>query len=144
MKDGTGNGSGIRMPRKSPKPATRQQKQQQQNLEKPKLPNEKHLPLEYLSDCYNGQRTVWSAALVNALQDWYGNATTSGLKPKYKQYYQNLAVEWFASDDDFVGSFIFICGVLELDPDKIRRRLRKIRRLINEEGMKPTRMNIRF
>jgi hypothetical protein len=55
-------------------------------------------------------RNLWAAVLKQAIkdakQDLKNSLTSPGL--------------WFYSDSQAIGSFLWICGVLNIDPDSVR------------------------
>ncbi len=63
-----------------------------------------------------GQQLLWAAVLGNAVM---------GLEQRQKRTLQNESLTWFESEDTALGSFIFICDTLHLDPDFLRERLLK-------------------
>jgi len=56
-------------------------------------------------DCY---KKLWAAVLDQAV----GDAT-----------FENEARAWFQSTREGVGSFLWVCDTLNLDPDSIKRKL---------------------
>ena len=88
------------------------------------------MELAYLNrfDVVSGTRTncsilpeaeLWTAVILQAIDD-LGRRTR--LSPRSAQ---TDAKEWFASEDDAVGSFIWACHVIDIDPSFIRSRLAK-------------------
>ena len=62
---------------------------------------------------------LWTEVIVRAIDDL--DERTS-LTPSSARW---CAREWFASDSDAVGSFIWTCHVINVDPSFIRSRLAK-------------------
>jgi hypothetical protein len=63
---------------------------------------------------------LWRAVLEQSLKDLNGDKCGAHLG-------QNVAREardWFSSDDEDAGSFHFVCGVLNLNPEAVRDALR--------------------
>lgn len=68
------------------------------------------------------ERQLWAAALLNALRDSIGRGLVNDGKVA-KTLSERDAKEWFASNAYYVGSFKWICELLELEPDNIRRKI---------------------
>ena len=66
---------------------------------------------------------LWTAVILQAIDD-LGRRTR--LSPRSAQ---TDAREWFASEDDAVGRFIWACRVIDVDPSFIRSRLAKKHRI---------------
>ena len=56
---------------------------------------------------------LWLAVLENAIDDLLGRNVIE----------QKKALHWFRSDDDCVGSFVFICNALDVDHLKMRKKI---------------------
>ena len=56
-------------------------------------------------NCY---KKLWAAVLDRAIED---------------SAYEEDARAWFQSGREGIGSFLWICDTLELDPDSLKRRL---------------------
>jgi len=67
------------------------------------------------------ERRLWAAVLIQAVRDvgGYGRFDSEPQRRRI-QYFARL---WFASDNRDVGSFLWICDELELEPSWIRRRM---------------------
>jgi hypothetical protein len=70
---------------------------------------------------------LWTAVIVQAIDDL--DRGTS-LRPNGAQV---SAREWFASNSDEVGSFVWTCHVINVDPSFIRSRLAKKHRIGNPD-----------
>jgi hypothetical protein len=68
---------------------------------------------------------LWTAVILQAIDDL---ARRTLLTPRSAQV---SAREWFASESDAVGSFIWTCHLIDLDPNFIRSRLAKKHRMRN-------------
>ena len=66
---------------------------------------------------------LWTAVILQAIDDL---SRRTQLSPRSAQTY---AREWFASNSDEVGSFIWTCHVINVDPSFIRSRLAKKHRI---------------
>lgn len=72
-----------------------------------------------------GPRDLWAAVMHGAVSDLLGqNSTTKGRnRHVINTDLARGARRWFDSDDRDIGSFLWICSVLELDPERVRGRL---------------------
>ena len=70
---------------------------------------------------------LWTAVILQAIDDL--DRRTS-LSPTWAQ---DSAREWFTSDSIAVGSFIWTCQVINVDPSFIRSRLAKKHRIRNAD-----------
>ena len=68
---------------------------------------------------------LWTAVILQAIDDL---GRRKRLSPTSAQ---TSAREWFASEDHAVGSFIWTCHVIDVDPNFIRSRLAKKQRMQN-------------
>jgi hypothetical protein len=68
---------------------------------------------------------LWTGVILQAIDDL--DRCTS-LTPRSAQ---DSAREWFASESDAVGSFIWTCHVIDVDPNFIRSQLAKKQRIKN-------------
>ena len=62
---------------------------------------------------------LWTQVILQAINDLDGR--TSSIPGSA----QNSAREWFASESDGVGSFIWTCQIINVDPNFIRSQLTK-------------------
>ena len=69
------------------------------------------IELEQLSD---PERKLWGNVLLQALSDLTGRDPLA-----------RSARLWFSSRDNAIGSFIWICHHVSLDPDAVRQRVLK-------------------
>jgi hypothetical protein len=61
-------------------------------------------------------RKLWSAVMEQAIED------LSGDNPRIQQ----AAVDWFSNrQNDGVGSFVWVCQAIDLDPDSVRECIRR-------------------
>ena len=61
---------------------------------------------------------LWLAVLENAIDDLLGRNVIE----------QKKALHWFKSDDDYIGSFLFICVHLDVDYLKMRKKILRLTR----------------
>ena len=59
-----------------------------------------------------GCRRLWAAVLEQAVEDVKRGRDNS-----------DTALSWFQSDSENVGSFLWVCGILGIDPESIKRIL---------------------
>jgi len=78
-----------------------------------------------MPDEFSRARGLWAAVMQGAVSDVLGkNSTTKGRnRSVVNTELARSARMWFASDERGVGTFLWICGLLELDPAKVRARL---------------------
>ena len=70
---------------------------------------------------------LWTRVILQAIDDLHGRrSSTSGSA-------QHSARQWFASASDAVGSFIWTCHVIDVDPNYIRSRLAKKHWMNNQD-----------
>jgi hypothetical protein len=77
---------------------------------------------------------LWTQVILQAINDLDGR---SSLTPGSAQC---SAREWFASEGDEVGSFIWTCQIINVDPNFIRSRLAKKQRMKNPDQVVMTSM----
>lgn len=68
---------------------------------------------------------LWTQVILQAINDLHGRTSLTPNSAK------DSAREWFASDSDSVGSFIWTCQIINVDPNFIRSRLAKKLRMKN-------------
>jgi len=65
----------------------------------------------------NPYKNLWSAVLDRAMQD------IKGIIPGSEKYREKKIIkeaeDWFGSDDRDIGSFLWVCEILDLQPDKV-------------------------
>jgi hypothetical protein len=67
------------------------------------------------------ERRLWAGVLVQAIRDCVGYIAAPNKRERARvQYFARL---WFADDNREVGSFLWVCDQLELEPSWIRRRM---------------------
>ena len=66
-------------------------------------------------------RSLWVAVLDRAIRDAQGDVSPH-VEPKHDLVRKARA--WMESENGAVGSFLWVCGMLDLDPDYIRLSLR--------------------
>lgn len=71
---------------------------------------------------------LWRAVLIQAVNDFFGDGDPF-VTPS-----QTAAERWFFSDDHELGSFLFVCEILDLNPGTIRRWLLRQVRLNTSES----------
>jgi hypothetical protein len=62
-------------------------------------------------------RALWTAVLIQAAVDLSGKDAGKGLSPIIK----SSAKRWFLSPADHIGSFVWVCEILGLDPARTRK-----------------------
>ena len=75
-----------------------------------------------------GQQLLWAAVLGNAVMGLEQRGIFTYRKDNIdhqKRTLQNESLIWLESEDTALGSFIFICDTLHIDPDFLRERLLK-------------------
>jgi hypothetical protein len=68
---------------------------------------------------------LWTQVILQAINDLHGRTSLTPGSAK------DSAREWFASDSDSVGSFIWTCQIINVDPNFIRSQLAKKQRMKN-------------
>ena len=67
------------------------------------------------------ERGLWAGVLIQAVKDLAGYGRVYKQRERARvQYFARL---WFADDNREVGSFLWICDELELEPSWIRRKM---------------------
>jgi hypothetical protein len=74
---------------------------------------------------------LWTQVILQAINDLDGR--TSSIPGSA----QDSAREWFASESDAVGSFIWTCQIINVDPNFIRSRLAKKQRMKKSDEVMP-------
>ena len=75
---------------------------------------------------------LWTQVILQAISDLNGRTS---LTPGSAQ---DSAREWFASECDAVGSFIWTCQIINVDPNFIRSRLAKKQRMKKSDQVMPS------
>ena len=87
------------------------------------LPNEGLEPCQWApARTATGARLVWATALTNAVEELTGRAVAA-TSIRNRALLALEAAEWFRSPHNMVGSFLWVCQHLGLDPDGIRAQL---------------------
>jgi hypothetical protein len=84
----------------------------------------------------DGELGLWSAVLLQAIEDYRRKGTgyevaVNGLKLRGWYYDREMrrdrrrAEQWFKSQNQNVGSYLWICDILQLDPDRVWARIRE-------------------
>lgn len=84
----------------------------------------RHIRRNGIQDPSHGQnpyRALWAGVLEQAIRDWREPEKLSNHQTDYAV--RSLALHWFFSDRQTIGSFRFVCEVLDLDCDSVRRRI---------------------
>ena len=68
---------------------------------------------------------LWTQVILQAIYDLDRRTSLTSRSA------QDSAREWFASESDAVGSFIWTCDLIDLDPNFIRSQLTKKQRMTN-------------
>jgi hypothetical protein len=75
---------------------------------------------------------LWTQVILQAINDLDGRTALTPNSAK------DSAREWFASESDAVGSFIWTCQLINLDASFIRSQLAKKLRINNPVGVMPS------
>jgi hypothetical protein len=75
---------------------------------------------------------LWTQVILQAINDLDGRTSLTPNSAK------DSAREWFASESDAVGSFIWTCQLINLDPSFIRSQLAKKLRMKNPLEVMPS------
>ena len=70
---------------------------------------------------------LWTQVIVQAINDLDGQ--TSSMPGSA----QDSAREWFASESDAVGSFIWSCNIINVDPHFVRSQIAKKQRMMKSK-----------
>ncbi|MGC9196292.1 MAG: hypothetical protein ACP5IL_12675 [Syntrophobacteraceae bacterium] len=84
----------------------------------------------------DGELGLWSAVLLQAIEDYHRKGAgyevaVNGIKLRGWYYDREMrrdrrrAEGWFKSTNQSVGSFLWICDMLQLDPDRVWARIRE-------------------
>jgi hypothetical protein len=79
---------------------------------------------------------LWSAVLLQAIEDYHRKGTgyevaVNGFKLRGWYYDREMrrdrrrAEGWFKSKNQDVGSFLWICDILQLNPDRVWEKIRE-------------------
>ena len=80
------------------------------------LANDALLPAQQVSE-------LWLAILRRALHDLVGHTNPTSLSPSGVARIAKQAATWFESEDEEIGSFLWVSATLSLDPLAFRSRL---------------------
>jgi hypothetical protein len=67
------------------------------------------------------ERGLWAGVLIQAIKDCAGYSL--GLNKRERAGVQYHARVWFTSDNRNIGSFLWVCDQLEVEPSWIRRKM---------------------
>lgn len=86
-------------------------------LEDPRRPEE-HEQIQ-------AHRNLWSAVMHSAITDLAGKnyIASHNRDDSASNFWRQTARAWVTSDDVFHGSFVWVCGVLDLNVEDVRARL---------------------
>ena len=99
-----------------------------------------------LADCAirevaRGSKRLWIAVLHQAVEDAKGNTRSAGKSASSVEGLQRDALIWIFHDQSRAGnSFHTICGLLDLDPDQARQRLRRVPAI--RRGLRRARLDV--
>lgn len=65
-------------------------------------------------------RALWAAVLCTALEDAQGRMDRKDYRQPVVQGLRHDAARWLASADTGIGSFLWICMLLDLEPGRVR------------------------
>ncbi len=66
------------------------------------------------------ERNLWASVLEKAIEDLNVTETKHEMNNNYEQFWQRKAAAWFRSSVKDIGSFLWICMILDLDSDVVR------------------------
>jgi len=66
------------------------------------------------------ERRLWAGVLIQAIRDLAGYIVVPNKRERARLQYH--ARVWFTSDNRDVGSFLWVCDQIELEPPWIRRK----------------------
>lgn len=69
---------------------------------------------------------LWTAVLKQARQ-YYVRGPSERELEDYRRVAEEDARAWIDSDSEETGSFVWVCDLLGLEPDDVRRRMRRER-----------------
>lgn len=71
------------------------------------------------------EKRLWAAVLKDAIECIRGQALVHCGTPKYRKRYRQIEQRstrtWFMSTSTDPGTFLWVCAVLEIQPEKVRR-----------------------
>ena len=73
--------------------------------------------------CVSPEESLWLDVLFRALDD-YAGISLDVYGAMVRTRCQRNAAEWFLADSRGIGSFLFCCETLDIDPGAVRRALR--------------------
>ena len=71
------------------------------------------------------ERVLWAGVLLRTVRDLLGVATHA--EPRKRLLLRRTALAWFSSSDSDIGSFLWICTLLDIEPSYVLRRVRELR-----------------
>ncbi len=88
------------------------------------------------TDASSGELELWGAVLLQAIEDYHRKGAgyevaVNGIRLRGWYYDKEVrrdkrrAETWFKSKSEDVGSFLWICDLLKLDPDRVWARIRE-------------------
>lgn len=91
-----------------------------------------------------GDKRLWLAVMQTALVDIHGTSSGRVYEPKRETTERHLsrrdtALEWVASDEFCPGSFAWVCEALNMDAERIREGIARMK----SSGLKGTRTQIK-
>ena len=88
------------------------------------LANDALLPAQQVSERHlTACQDLWLAILRRALHDLVGHTNPTSLSPSGVARIAKQAATWFESEDEEIGSFLWVSATLSLDPLAFRSRL---------------------
>jgi len=66
-------------------------------------------------------KSLWACVLINAIEDATGNPKNCNYYKTRKQHVRT-ARDWFKSNRDEIGSFVFVCQALNLNSGAVRKK----------------------
>jgi len=69
------------------------------------------------------ERRLWAAVIDEAVNAAHG--LLPGVDKSRRPLEQSRALRWFASESQDIGSYLWVCWYLRLDPQQFRQKVRK-------------------
>ena len=77
---------------------------------------------QYYKNLFSEERTLWCAVIAQAIHDYHKDPSVNKAKKGILGWYKRQAAWWlFESQSSEIGSFLWICDQLKLNPDYVRK-----------------------
>lgn len=74
-------------------------------------------------DCYAGARALWAKVIIRAIFDWV--SYRDSLRLQQRKLAESAEI-WLFQRSELFNSFENICGLLDIAPERVRERARKM------------------